>query len=1215
MRRDRPPCLPRTPALLFFLALTTYAQTPSKGITQFNLPSGSDARGIVTGPDGALWFTERTSGKVGRMDTLGTLTEFPLPGSAANPDQIIVGPPGLLAFTFPSGIGFVSLSGSITVYPCSCVPAGLTLGPDAAVWFTDRNGSIGRVTSNGAFSFFSVPTPGSAPTGIAAGPDGALWFTETTANQIGRITLAGAATEFALPAGVTQPISMTLGPGAALWFTTQGGMVGRITTAGAVTTYQATYTSSPYLAAGFAPNSITAGSDGALWYTQGNGLGRVTSTGTLARFTAPNLARTNGLTLGPDNALWFTQDSSIGRIPYSIAGTSSPVITQVIPGSIALDSSFTALQILGTGLSGNSLACPLPTQVSWNGAFVAHFSTSTSTEVDATVTADLLQSNYGTATPALQSPGPAILYVEVAGVDGTGNCTVSSTSATVQLTPSLSQGGAGSLGVTQNSLSFSAPGGQLPPSQTILVTSASGSIPYTVLAQYGAGSANWITVSPTIGVVSPGSGGAVSMTVSVNSSALLFPVGVYSAILLLTPSGGPSAAVTVTITYTVGSLSPDLRFTQNPMVFGALIGALAPPSQALVVSTTGAVTTFTASTDAAWLQAPPNAPNFAAPAAFPISVAPAGLAAGTYIGHVTLTAGGFATGHSLTVYLVVASTPDRTMSFSYQSGGPAPFTQSFNYAPTFTAAIALGAASDANWLSAAADQAQTPANITVSVAPSASLSLGTHTGVVVATAFSGGPVASIDLVTLTVTPLATVFATSGTLAHIADGGGWSTTVILVNTDTVPASFTLQLKLTNTQDGTPTVPSLGGLGKQSIVTGAIPVGGSQTIITDGSAPVLSWGWARVSSQQSVSGTAIFRQAQPATSAVPFQEAAVPLLPAGSAALLFPFDNNPGFVTGIALSVPDATSATTVTELQFTQAGQSLTDATKDTLAALPAQGHTAFALPVDSTVAANLRGVAEFDSLGAPVYGLGIRFNKAAFTSVEAVTRQSAATKVITHIADGGSWKTTIVLVNADIVPAAFIVNFWQDNGATFNVRRVGSTLPQSSVSGTIPVKGTYTIETLGTAANLTEGWAQILSNQSLGGTAIFASGGQEAAVPFLTTGAMKQVVPFDVGTGLSLGVALTNTSLTQDTTVTYTVRDESGQVIAMRAVDGNNQPVSGSLPLPAHQHTVLLFGKPPTGFKELRGTVEFDSTITPIYVLGIRANNNAFTSVRALRLP
>jgi hypothetical protein len=191
------------------------------------------------------------------------------------------------------------------------------------------------------------------------------------------------------------------------------------------------------------------------------------------------------------------------------------------------------------------------------------------------------------------------------------------------------------------------------------------------------------------------------------------------------------------------------------------------------------------------------------------------------------------------------------------------------------------------------------------------------------------------------------------------------------------------------------------------------------------------------------------------------------------------------------------------------------------------------------------------------------------------------------------------------------VNFWQDNGTAFAVPQVNGQA-QPTITATIPVRGSYTIETAGTATDTTEGWAEVLSSQSVGGTAIFASGGQEAAVPFLTSGGAKLLLPFDVGGGLALGVALANNSLTQDATVSFTVRDESNNTIVMQAVDAGGKPVAGTVSLPRHQHSVLLFGSPPTGVTGQRGVIEFDSPGVPIFVLGIRANNGAFTSMRAL---
>ena len=70
-------------------------------------------------------------------------------------------------------------------------PWSITSGSDGALWFTESAaGKIGRVTSSGAFTEYTIPG-GWDPGYIAAGADGALWFTEYYGNAIGRITTTG----------------------------------------------------------------------------------------------------------------------------------------------------------------------------------------------------------------------------------------------------------------------------------------------------------------------------------------------------------------------------------------------------------------------------------------------------------------------------------------------------------------------------------------------------------------------------------------------------------------------------------------------------------------------------------------------------------------------------------------------------------------------------------------------------------------------------------------------------------------------------------------------------------------------------------------------------------------------------------------------------------------------------------------------------------------
>ena len=431
-------------------------------------------------------------------------------------------------------------------------------------------------------------------------------------------------------------------------------------------------------------------------------------------------------------------------------------------------------------------------------------------------------------------------------------------------------------------------------------------------------------------------------------------------------------------------------------------------------------------------------------------------------------------------------------------------------------------------------------------------------------------------------------------SHIADGGGWQTALTLVNLDLVPADFTLKFW---GDSGSPLAPSLAGSGPLSTLTGTLAVGGSQTIQTDGSStngspPATNTGWAQISSAQAIGGVAIFR------STTTGQEAAVKLLNNGSARLLFPFDNNNGLATGIALAAPGAAASSPFTLRN--QQGQTIS--TEPPLS-IPANGHAAFVLPARSTQPQDLRGVAEFNPSNASVFGLGIRANQGAFTSVEAVVPEAPSTKTIAHIADGGSWKTTIILVNTDTSPASFTLNCWKDDGTPFPALSGGS-VPQATMAATIPAGGSQTIETGGLGSSVATGWAEVLSGQSVGGTAIFhlQNSGQEAAVPLLSGGGRRVVLPYDIAPGLVLGIALANTDPVRDATISVAVRDEQGNAAAIPSV----------ILLGHHQHTSFVLAVPANGAIEQRGVVEFDSPTVDIFALGIRGNNGTFTSIRAL---
>ncbi|PYX77303.1 MAG: hypothetical protein DMG66_07410 [Acidobacteria bacterium] len=129
------------PLVLLFLPASLAAST------DFLVPPGpqDNPLGIVTGPDGNLWYTNSNSRSIGRITPSGVITTFPVPGGVF-PDQITKGADGNLWFTdaLADFVGRITTSGAITVFPLAAGadPVGITLGPDNNVWLAQSLNSL-----------------------------------------------------------------------------------------------------------------------------------------------------------------------------------------------------------------------------------------------------------------------------------------------------------------------------------------------------------------------------------------------------------------------------------------------------------------------------------------------------------------------------------------------------------------------------------------------------------------------------------------------------------------------------------------------------------------------------------------------------------------------------------------------------------------------------------------------------------------------------------------------------------------------------------------------------------------------------------------------------------------------------------------------------------------------------------------------------------------
>jgi hypothetical protein len=94
--------------------------------------------------------------------------------------------------------------------------------------------------------------------------------------------------------------------------------------------------------------------------------------------------------------------------------------------------------------------------------------------------------------------------------------------------------------------------------------------------------------------------------------------------------------------------------------------------------------------------------------------------------------------------------------------------------------------------------------------------------------------------------------------------------------------------------------------------------------------------------------------------------------------------------------------------------------------------------------------------------------------------------IIAHLADGGSWRTSITLVNLSQTKAAtYMLKFYGDSGVpqSFSFEGIGNS---ATLTGTISAGGSST----GTNTVTTQGWAQcdhFNTTDSIGGFAVFTN--------------------------------------------------------------------------------------------------------------------------------
>ncbi len=239
----------------------------------------------------------------------------------------------------------------------------------------------------------------------------------------------------------------------------------------------------------------------------------------------------------------------------------------------------------------------------------------------------------------------------------------------------------------------------------------------------------------------------------------------------------PDGALSMVLSAGAGS-GPILVTTPSTLSFSAVAGGTNPAPAALSVANGGTGTlSFTAATSAPWLAISPSSGQ--APTTAQVSVSIAGLAAGVYTGHATIsTSGPPASTNTLTVTLTLTSpspalsvTP-ALLSFSATAGAANPASSRLAIASTNGGTLPFTATSNQSWLTVSPSSGTTPASERVRVSTTG-LSAGTYIGQLMITPSGPGSAAAVPVpVTLTVNPVVSAgYAISGTLSPASLGAG------------------------------------------------------------------------------------------------------------------------------------------------------------------------------------------------------------------------------------------------------------------------------------------------------------------------------------------------------------------------------------------------------------------------------------------------------------
>src|SRR5438309_4236780 len=189
---------PGTMLAAMLVMLTADATAHAKmEMRTFPVLAGAGAHDVYPAPDGTIWFTAQSAGKLGRLDPRTGKSDLIALGSDAAPHGVIVGPDGA-AWVTEGGQNAIArvdpATRAVKLFPLPKERRNANLNTatfdrQGMLWFTGQSGIYGRLDAKtGAMGVFDAPR-GTGPYGIATTPGGQVFFASLAGNYLGQIDL------------------------------------------------------------------------------------------------------------------------------------------------------------------------------------------------------------------------------------------------------------------------------------------------------------------------------------------------------------------------------------------------------------------------------------------------------------------------------------------------------------------------------------------------------------------------------------------------------------------------------------------------------------------------------------------------------------------------------------------------------------------------------------------------------------------------------------------------------------------------------------------------------------------------------------------------------------------------------------------------------------------------------------------------------------------